>query len=83
VTQAAEGGVVRSQAEVEELIRRLYHEAGHNVAELIHVNPIDGGWENALSYEITRKDGKRTKIYRRDLDDDNEQGMKNALRGFR
>jgi hypothetical protein len=83
VTQTAEGGVVRNQAEVEGLIGHLYQEAGHNAAELIHVNPIDGDWENALSYEITRKDGKRTRIYRRDLDDDNEQGMKNALRGFR
>jgi len=68
---------------MEELIQGLFQEIGYDPAELIQVKPKDGSWENAISYEITRKDGKRTRIYRRDLDDGNEQGMKNALRGFK
>jgi len=74
---------VRTQAELEGLIRRLFQEVGYNPADLIQVKPIDGGWEDALSYVITRKDGKQTSIYRRDLDDGNEQETKNALRGFK
>lgn len=76
------GNVMRTQPEVEELIQRLFQEVGYNPSELIQIKPMDGGWENALSYEITRRDGKRTRIYRRDLDDGNESRMKNALRGF-
>ena len=74
---------MRTRAEVEELIQRLFQEIGYDAAELVQIKPKDGTWENALSYEITRKDGKRAKIYRRDLDDANEQGMKDALRGFK
>ena len=74
---------MRTQAEVEELIQRLFKEIGYDPAELIQIKARDGGWEDALSYEITRKDGKRARIDRCDLDDGNEQGMKNALRGFK
>ena len=77
------GTDMRTQAEVEGLIQRLIREIGSNPAELVQIKPRDGGWENALSYEITQKDGKRARIYRRDLDDGNEQGIKTALRGFK
>lgn len=73
---------MRTQAQVEELIRRLYQEAGKDPVDLIQIKPIDGGWDNALSYEVTRKDEKRVKIYRKDLDDGNEQNIKDALRTF-
>jgi hypothetical protein len=73
---------MRTQTQVEELIFRLYQELGNNPADLIQIKPIDGGWDNALSYEVTRKDEKRTKIYRRDLDDSNEPNIKDALRAF-
>ena len=74
---------MRTQSEVEGLIHRLYEETGRAAENLVQIKPIDGGWENALSYKITTKDGKQTTIYRRDLDDRNEQALKNALRGFR
>ena len=74
---------MRTQAEVEATIQRLFQKIGNDPAELIQIKPRDGGWDNALSYEITRKDGKRARIYRRVLDDGNEQGMMDALRGFK
>jgi len=71
-----------TQAEIESLCRRLYHELGKNPADFIQVKPCDGGWDNALSYEITRADMKRTRIYQKDLDDDDTEAVRNCLRGF-
>ena len=65
------------------MIRRLFQEIGGDPADLLEIKPIDGGWENALSYKVARKDGKQTRIYRRHLDDSDEQEIKNALRGFK
>lgn len=73
---------MRTQAQVESLCRRLYRELGKDPADLIQIRPVDGGWHDALSYEITTKDMKRTRIYRRDLDDDNNQNIQNCLRTF-
>lgn len=73
---------MRTQADVEGLIRLLFQEIGADPSDLIQIRPFDGGWADALSYGVTRRDGKHTKIYRRDLDDGNEQGMKAALRSF-
>ncbi len=75
---------MRTQVEVEGLIRRLFLEIGHDPADLIQIKYKDGtDWENALTYEVTRKDGKKTKVFRRDLDDGKEDGVKNALRAFK
>ena len=71
---------MRTQTEVESLIRRLFREIGSDPSDLIQITPKDGGWENALSYKVTKKDGKQTTIYRRDLDDKNENRIKNALK---
>lgn len=73
---------MRTQTQVEELFRRLYRDLGKDRTDLIQIKPMDGGWENALSYEVTRKDMKRTRVWRRDLDDENENGIKTALSGF-
>ena len=73
---------MRTQAEVEELFRRLYRDMGSEPAQLIQVKPMDGGSENALSYEVTRADKKKTRVYRRDLDDGNEEAIKAVLRSF-
>lgn len=83
VRDETQGKSMRTQSEVEGLIRRLCQEIGFDPTDVIQIKPIDGGWENALSYNITRRDGKQTTIYRRDLDDRNELALKNALRGFR
>lgn len=73
---------MRTQAQVEQLIRRLYQDLGKNPVDLIQIRPVDGGWDNALSYEVTRKDGKKTRVWRRDLDDNNNEGIKASLRQF-
>ncbi len=72
---------MRTQAQIEELFRRLYRESGNDPADL-HIKPVDGKWEDALSYEVTRKDGKRTRVYRKDLDDRNEIAIKASLNAF-
>ncbi len=74
---------MRTQSEVEQLVRRLYKGLGSDSANLVQISPIDGSWENALSYDVKRKDGKKTKIYRRDLDDRNEQAIATALKDFK
>ena len=73
---------MRNQAQVEGLVHRLYEELGKDPAELIQIKPMDGGWDNALSYEVTRKDNKRTSIFRSDLDDGNEPNIKESLMQF-
>lgn len=55
---------------------------GSNPAELIQITPIDGGWDNALSYEVTRKDRKKTKVWRKDLDVNNNKNIKVSLSQF-
>ena len=75
---------MRTQAEVVELIRHRFQEIGCDPADLLLIRPKDGvTWDIALTFVVTRKDGKQTKIYRRELDDGNEQGINNALRGFK
>lgn len=73
---------MRTQEVVEALFRRLYHELGKDPAELVQIKPIDGGWHDALSYEVTRSDRKQTRIYRRDLDYNNDDNIKDCLRNF-
>lgn len=73
---------MRTEEMVEALFRRLYHELGKDPAELVQIKPIDGGWHNALSYEVTRGDRKQTRIYRRDLDYNNDENIKDCLRNF-
>lgn len=73
---------MRTQVSIESLCRHLYQQLGEDRAELIQIKPIDGGWDNALSYEVTRRDMKRTRVYRRDLDDENAENIRSCLRGF-
>ena len=73
---------MRTQAQVEELCRRQYQELGGDPSELIQIKPLDGGWENALSYEVLRRDGVRTRIWRQDLDDNNMENIKRSLCRF-
>jgi len=73
---------MRTQAQIEQLIRRLYKELGNEPSELIQILPIDGGWDNALSYEVTRTDKTKTWILRRDMDDNNNGNIKASLSQF-
>ena len=74
---------MRTQSTTEALIRRLYQDVGHP-ADLVQIRPIDGGWENALSYDITHRDGRKIRILRRFFDDDGgqEHEIKRLLRAL-
>ncbi len=79
---------MRTQSEVEFVVRRAYERTGGDPSDLVGIKPIDGGpgdgrWANALSYEITRSDGKHTRVYRSDLDDENEYRIAEDLRSFK
>ncbi|OQW66206.1 MAG: hypothetical protein BVN29_06960 [Nitrospira sp. ST-bin5] len=73
---------MRTQTQVEGLIKSLYRELGGHPADLIQIKPIDGGWDNALSYEVTRNDKTRTSIHRSDLDDRDNQSIMVSLQQF-
>jgi hypothetical protein len=73
---------MRTKRGVESLFQRLYQENGGDPSELVQIISKDGGWHNALSYEVTRSDMKRARVYRRDLEDKNEQQIARSLRSF-
>ncbi len=75
---------MRTQSEVESVVRDAYEGIGGDVSDLVQIKPMNGrGWDNALSYEVTRSDGKHTRVYRSDLDDENEQWIADSLRSFK
>lgn len=73
---------MRTQAQVQQLIRSLYQELGYDPAGLIQIKPVDGGWDDALSYEVTRRDNKHTVVWRSDLDGNNKKAIKVCLSQF-
>ena len=73
---------MRTQAQVEGLISRLYQQLGKDPADLIQIKPMDGQWQDALSYQVTRQDQTQTRIWRSDLDDGNERNIMRSLQGF-
>lgn len=75
--------MMRTQTEVENLLRHFRREAGGDPADIVQITPNDGGWDNALTYTVARNDGKKARIFRKDLDDKNAQNIMAALRGFR
>lgn len=68
--------------QIENIVHQIYQELGCDSDDLIQVKPIDGGWEDALSYEVTRKDHKKARVWRKDLDDNNIENIKTCLRQF-
>jgi len=73
---------MRTQAQVEGLISRLYQQLGKDPADLMQIKPMDGQWHDALSYQVTRRDQTQTRIWRSDLDDGNERNIMQSLQGF-
>jgi len=67
---------------IENLIRRLYGELGNDPSDIAQIKPIDGGWGTALSYRVFRGDKAEAVVRRRDIDDQNEMNIKEALRHF-
>ena len=68
---------------IRRLIKHEYASLGNDAQPLANIIPKDGTWETALSYLVVREDGKRVRVWRRDIDDNNNQAIRDALRKFR
>ncbi len=68
---------------IRRLIEHAYASLGNDAQPLRNIIPKDGTWETALSYLVLREDGKRVRVWRRDIDDNNNQAIRDALRQFR
>ena len=73
----------KSRAEIDNIICNSYGKIGCDIRDIAHVRPQDGDWENALSYEVNLKDGRKAFVLRTHMDDSNTQEIQNSLRGFR
>jgi hypothetical protein len=71
------------EQEIKDMIISLYQQLGLGPTDLVCINPIDGVWGYALSYDIVRKDGAIARIFRRDIDDSATAHLLAALRQFR
>ena len=71
-----------AQSEITSLIKRLYHEIGGNPDDIAQIMPKDGGWSTALSYEVSKGDGKNIRVFRREIDDKENEKIKGVLRGL-
>lgn len=72
--------IMDAQTEITNLIQELYHEIGGILDDIAHIMPNDGGWGTALSYEVSKKDGKNIRIFRREIDDKENEKIKGVLR---
>lgn len=75
--------IEKTRAEIDPIICTSYGAIGGDIREVAHIRPEDGGWDNARSYEVTLKDGRKALVARRYVDDENRVSVMDALRGFR
>jgi hypothetical protein len=71
-----------TEAEIFELVSRLYRDIGGDPRELVRVAPLYGGWYNALKFEVVRADNAKTWIWRKDIDGPDFDAIMQALKGF-
>ena len=74
--------IEKSRTEIDKIICDSYGDIGCDIRDIAHVRPQDGKWENALSYEVTLKDGRIAFVLRKDIDDNKPQAIQNSLRGY-
>ena len=74
---------MKSEAELRDLIDRLYAAIGGDPTELLRVSPRYGAWYTALKFEIVRADDARTSVWRKDVDEGNDIAIIDALKAFR
>jgi hypothetical protein len=75
---------MRPFTEVEKIIRQCFSELGRNPHDLIQIKLKDGSTsETALSFEITDKDHRKATVFRKSLDDDDKQAIRDALSNFK
>ena len=73
---------MKTEREIRELLEKLYQGMGKDPNEIVRIAPLYGGWYNSLKYEVVRADNARTHIWRKDIDDANEDAIADALRSF-
>lgn len=73
---------MKTRDEIELLVKNIYKASGNDPDDLSQIKPVDGSWHDALSYDVTRSDGKQTRIFRRDIDDKQESSIAAALSSF-
>jgi hypothetical protein len=76
------GDDMTSEAELRDLIDRLYAGIGGDPTKLLRVSPRYGAWYTALKFEIIRADNARTSVWRKDVDDGNHGAIIAALKAF-
>jgi hypothetical protein len=75
--------LVKSEAEVLELVRTIYSDIGGNPEALVSVRPAHGGWLNALMFEVVRSDNNTIRVARADIDRANRRSLTKTLRTFK
>ena len=65
-----------------DLISEEFVSLGHTAQEIAEINPKDGTWGNALSYEVVLTDETRTLVRRIDIDYNNRVAIHAALQRF-
>ena len=73
---------MRTEAEIRELVQRLYVQTGGNRRDVLRVTPRFGGWYTALKYEVIRADNSRTSVWRKDIEEANHAAIIDALKTF-
>jgi len=70
---------MNAESEIKTLIQELYSQVGGNPND-IQIIPKDGGWGTALSYEVSKEDGKKQRVFRCHIDDKNDPEINKVLR---
>lgn len=70
-----------TEHEIKDLICKLYAQINGKPEE-IEIVPKDGGWGVALSYLVIRTDGKKARVLRKHIDDDNQLNIIEELKRF-
>ena len=59
---------MQTESEIKSLIQGLYSQVGGDPNDL-QIIPEHGGWGTALSYEVSKEDGKKVQVRRKHIDD--------------
>lgn len=73
---------MKSAREILDVIGPVYRDIGGNPSELVSVRPSQGGWLNALRFQVIRADSATTWLSRKDIDNLSRRGLTKALRAF-
>ena len=73
---------MKTEREVAYLLARLYTSIGGDATELKQIVSNYGSWYTAFQYEIVRADGSRAVVRRKDIENNNDDAITEALRSF-